>query len=227
MPWGLYYRAQAYGRAEAVHWFCLVLDPRNRGPKFSWADMPARVAEAASVHCFSHNRVEDWARYSEAIRQAASEAAAATMRELMADSRVESWWPSDAQLGAAAPSLAWHYSREGRMASLCLNNLVVAVAHVYLADHATQVALSERPRGHWDPVQPAVPRDAEAEPKWVGVLRLSPPTSVEWVCPERWDTLADAERGMSLAVFRAVLALAGTLQGGPVRLQQDRPSPTE
>jgi hypothetical protein len=227
MPWGLYYRAQEYGRAEAVRWFCLVLDPCNRGPKFSWADMPARVAQAASVHCHTHNREEDWARYSEAIRQAASEAAAAAMREFMADSRVESWWPSAAQLGAAAPSLAWHDSGGGRRAHICLNNLVVAVAHVYRADHAMQVALSERPRGYWDPVQPAVPRDAEAEPKWVGVLRLPPPNRDEWVCPERWDNLADAERGMSLALFRAVLALASTLQGGPVRLQQDRPSPTE
>ncbi len=86
-------KAQDVGNAVATHLFVTMLNPKYRGPKFTWTkfeDMAARQAESHAGLSFS-SRI--WNRYKSLIIESACHSARLTAKRLLKDSGVLEWLP--------------------------------------------------------------------------------------------------------------------------------------
>jgi hypothetical protein len=85
--------AQNHGRATATHLFVSMLNPKYRGPNFTWdifVRMASKTARATVYQGFSD---ADWNRYGPLLKESAGDSARLVAMELLRDSDVQSWLP--------------------------------------------------------------------------------------------------------------------------------------
>jgi len=88
-------RAHAHGRASATHDFITGLNPKFRGPKWSWGEFQnqaARMAEASAHSSFSD---EEWDAWSADITEAVRSSAKAAAQRLLSESGLLEWWSEE------------------------------------------------------------------------------------------------------------------------------------
>lgn len=60
-------KATEIGEAQAKAVFDMMLDPINRGPNFTWENLPAMAANLARVSAFIIFSDEEWASFGEEL----------------------------------------------------------------------------------------------------------------------------------------------------------------
>lgn len=86
-------RAQAHGYAVANHEFACMLNPKYRGPNWTWDKFVPRCIEQAEVTVWQSFTDREWKRWEKEIVEAAGKSAEHAAEEVIRTSGLLEWWP--------------------------------------------------------------------------------------------------------------------------------------
>ena len=112
-------RAQAHGVAVANSWFAVMLNPKYRGPNWTWDKFVPRCVGQAEVTAWHSFTDREWKRWEKEIVEAAVNAAEHAAKRILEESGLLEWWPDPTKKPAPVPPNEEHEElSEARLAAL-------------------------------------------------------------------------------------------------------------
>lgn len=112
-------KAQALGEAVANHEFVVMLNPKYRGPNWTWDKFVPRCVGQAEVTAWQSFTDREWKRWEKEIVGAAVNAAEHAAKRILEESGLLEWWPDPTKKPAPVPPNEEHEElSEARLATL-------------------------------------------------------------------------------------------------------------
>ena len=112
-------KAQALGEAVANHEFVVMLNPKYRGPNWTWDKFVPRCVGQAEVTAWQSFTDREWKRWEKEIVEAAVNAAEHAAKRILEESGLLEWWPDPTKKPAPVhPNEENEELSEARLAAL-------------------------------------------------------------------------------------------------------------